>query len=231
MKNRVPPAGLSAAELKKWHYQNYIKDYLRCIASVDDNVGRLLDYLDQSGLAKNTLVIYTSDQGFFLGDHGWFDKRFMYEESLRMPFLVRFPGQVKPATTNSDMVLNTDFAPTFIDLAGLPIPDDMQGRSLAPLLRGARPDGWRKSMYYRYYHYPADHRVQPHYGVRTEQYKLIFFNRINEWELFDLKADPRELRNVYADPAYASTVTKLKSELAQLRTELDDRDQFAEIQE
>jgi arylsulfatase A-like enzyme len=221
-----PPEGLSEAELKKWKYQRYMQDYLACVASVDDNVGRLLDYLDQSGLAANTIVIYTSDQGFFLGDHDWFDKRFMYEESLRMPFLVRWPGRVKPGTASDGMVLNVDFAPTLLDAAGLKVPEDMQGRSFVPLLKGERPGDWRTSMYYRYYHYPQDHRVQPHYGVRTERYKLIYFNKINQWELFDLRKDPHELKNVYADPAYAETVKELKAEMYRLKKELKDENQF-----
>ena len=221
---------LTGEALKKWKYQRYIKDYLRCIASVDDNVGRLLDYLDASGLAKNTIVIYTSDQGFFLGDHNWFDKRFMYEESLRMPLLVRYPPLIKPGTTASKMVINCDFAPTFMDLAGLDVPSDMQGRSILPLLRGTAPEDWRTSMYYRYYHYPADHRVQPHYGLRTETDKLIYFNKLDAWELFDLKKDPRELRNVIDDPAYAATVKTLKAELFKLKKDLKDEDQFADRQ-
>jgi arylsulfatase A-like enzyme len=221
-----PPEGLSAAELKRWKYQRYMRDYLACIASVDDGVGRLLDYLDANGLAQNTLVVYTSDQGFFLGDHNWYDKRFMYEESLKMPFLVRWPAQVKPGTVQDGMILNVDFAPTFLAAAGLPVPADIQGRSFLPLLRGERPADWRTSMYYRYYHYPQDHRVQPHYGVRTERYKLIFFNKINQWELFDLQKDPHELKNVYADPAHAETVKTLKAELYRLKKELKDENQF-----
>jgi len=221
-------ATLTGQALKQWKYQHFIKDYLRCIASVDDNVGRLLDYLQQAGLKDNTIVIYTSDQGFFLGDHDWFDKRFMYEESLRMPFLISYPGRIKPGTVNDRMILNVDFAPTFLECAGLPVPPDIQGRSFVPLLSGKRPKDWRKSMYYRYYHYPGDHQVQQHYGVRTERYKLIYFHRINQWELFDLKNDPRELHNVYADPGYAGTVRKLKGELDRLRTELNDHDQYVD---
>jgi arylsulfatase A-like enzyme len=219
---------LSGEELKKWKYQKYMKDYLRCIASVDDNVGRLLDYLDQAGLRENTIVIYTSDQGFFLGDHNWFDKRFMYEESLRMPFLIRYPGKIKAGTVNDGMILNMDFAPTWLEYAGLPVPSEIQGKSFLPLLNGKRPSDWRKTMYYRYYHYPQDHRVQQHYGVRTERYKLIYFHRINQWELFDLKNDPHELKNVYADPSYAKTVKELKGEMERLRKELNDHDQYVD---
>jgi arylsulfatase A-like enzyme len=222
----VPPKGLSAAELKKWKYQRFMRDYLACVASVDDGVGRLLDYLDQSGLAENTVVVYTSDQGFFLGDHNWFDKRFMYEESLRMPFLVRWPGKIKAGSTSDDMILNVDFAPTLLDAVGLKVPADMQGRSFLPLLRGERPKDWQTSMYYRYYHYPQDHRVQPHYGVRTAQYKLIYFNKIDQWELFDLRKDPHELKNLYADPAYAETIKTLKTEMHRLKKELKDENQF-----
>jgi arylsulfatase A-like enzyme len=219
---------LTGQPLKQWKYQKYIKDYLRCIASVDDNVGRLLDYLEQAGLKDNTIVIYTSDQGFFLGDHDWFDKRFMYEESLRMPFLIRYPGHIKPGTVNQGMILNVDFAPTFLEYAGLPVPADIQGRSFVPLLSGKQPKDWRTSMYYRYYHYPGDHQVQQHYGVRTERYKLIYFHRINQWELFDLKKDPHELNNVYKNSDYEGTVKQLKAELERLRQELNDHDQYVD---
>jgi arylsulfatase A-like enzyme len=223
---RKPPEGLSAAELKKWYYQRYMKDYLACVASVDDNVGRLLDYLDRVGLAQNTIVVYTSDQGFFLGDHNWYDKRFMYEESLRMPFLVRWPARVRAGTVSPAMVLNVDFAPTLLAAAGVAVPADMQGRSFLPVLEGNPPADWRTSMYYRYYHYPQHHRVQPHYGVRTQRYKLIYFNKLNQWELFDLEKDPHELKNVYADPAYAETVKALKAEMERLKKELKDENQF-----
>ncbi|HZO84773.1 MAG TPA: sulfatase/phosphatase domain-containing protein [Verrucomicrobiae bacterium] len=224
-----PPEGLSGAALKQWHYQRYIKDYLRCVASIDDNVGRLLDYLEQSGLAKNTLVIYTSDQGFFLGEHGWYDKRFMYEESLRMPFLISLPGLIKAGSVNDSMILNVDFAPTLLDLAGARIPADMQGRSIAPLLRGKEPSNWRTSMYYRYYHYPQHHRVQPHYGVRTERHKLIYFNKLDEWELYDLKKDPFETNNIYSISSSAGLIKKLKTELFRLKKELKDEDQFLTV--
>ncbi|MDQ3652508.1 MAG: sulfatase [Acidobacteriota bacterium] len=222
----TPPEGLSATELKKWKYQRIMRDYLACVASVDDNVGRLLDYLDGSGLAKNTIVIYTSDQGFFLGDHNWFDKRFMYEESLRMPFLIRWPNQIKPGTVNDGMILNVDFAPMLLEAAGLPVPTDMQGRSFLPLLRGQKTKDWRTSMYYRYYHYPQHHRVQPHYGVRNHRYKLIYFNKLNQWELFDLRNDPHELKNLYSDPRYPSVMKKLKSEMYRLKKALKDVNQF-----
>lgn len=219
---------LTGQELKRWKYQKYIKDYLRCIASVDDNVGRLLDYLDKEGLTENTIVIYTSDQGFFLGDHNWFDKRFMYEESLRMPFVVRYPAKIKSGKTDDHIILNVDFAPTFLEFAGLPSPSEMQGHSFARILSGQPDKEWRNSMYYRYYHYPGDHQVQQHYGVRTERYKLIYFHRIESWELYDLTKDPHELNNVYSDPQYAETVKALKKELTRLRTELGDHDQYVD---
>src|SRR5215510_3750101 len=194
---------LTGDDLLRWKYQRYIKDYLRCVASVDDNVGRFLEFLDTSGLRTNTVVIYTSDQGFFLGDHGWFDKRFMYEESLRMPLLIRFPRRIAAGSATDAMALNIDFAETLLELAGASVPERMQGRSLTPLFGGHTPGGWRHSMYYRYWmHDDRDHHVRAHYGVRTERYKLIFYygeglgvpgasNRKfpPEWELFDLQAD------------------------------------------
>jgi arylsulfatase A-like enzyme len=207
-------ANLKGKALVKWKYQRYIKDYLRCIASVDDNVGRVLDYLDDSGLAKDTIVIYSSDQGFYLGDHGWFDKRFMYEESFRMPLMVRWPGVTKPGTINTDLVSNLDFAETFLDIAGAKIPSDMQGHSLVPLLKGDTPADWRKSLYYHYYEYPGAHMVRRHFGVRTARHKLIHFYNAQEWEMFDLQKDPREMKSVYNDPAYAGLVKELSAEIA-----------------
>ncbi len=216
-------ANLQGKELIRWKYQRYIKDYLRCIASVDDNVGDLLEYLDDSGLAENTIVVYTSDQGFYLGDHGWFDKRFMYEESLRMPLLVRYPRQIKAASVNKDLVQNLDFGPTFLDFAGVQVPKDMQGRSMRKVLQGKTPKDWRASVYYHYHEYPAVHSVKRHYGVRTKRYKLIhFYHDIDEWELYDLEKDPHEMRNVLADPAYADIVKDLKAELKRLRKKYKD---------
>ncbi len=212
-------AGLSGDDLVRWKYQRYIKDYLRTIASVDDNLGRLLDYLDESGLAENTLVIYSSDQGFYLGDHGWYDKRWMYEESLRMPFIVRWPGVVQPGSENADLVQNLDFAETFLEMAGVEVPVEMQGRSLVPLLEGRTPADWRDAIYYHYWEYPAWHMVRRHYGVRTQRYKLIYYYEIDEWELFDLETDPSELRSVYADPEYAEILADLKTRLAQMRAD------------
>jgi arylsulfatase A-like enzyme len=210
-------------ELTKRNYQRYIKDYVRCVQSVDDNVGRVLKYLDESGLAKNTIVVYTSDQGFFLGEHGWFDKRFMYEESLRTQLIVRWPGIIKPGSTDEQhIVLNLDFPETFLDAAGVAQPPDMQGRSLVPLLKGESPTDWRTSMYYHYYEYPTSHKVREHYGVRTDRYKLIRYYTVNEWELFDLKTDPQEMKNVYGDPAYADTRKELEAELKRLQEQYKD---------
>ncbi len=216
-------ANRSGAELTRWKYQQYIKDYLRVIAAVDENVGRILDFLEETGLAANTVVVYSSDQGFYLGEHGWFDKRWMYEESLRMPLLVRWPGTVKPGSVDDHLVSNLDFAETFLDIAGVPAPAPMQGRSLVPLLKGAAPPDWRKTFYYHYYEYPQPHHVPPHYGVRTERHKLIYYPLTDEWELFDLARDPREMHSVHADPAYADTVRRLKAELTRLREQYGDR--------
>ncbi len=211
-------------ELVKWKYQRFAKDYLRCIDAVDDNVGRVLDYLEQSGLADNTVVFYTSDQGWYLGEHGWFDKRWMYEESFRTPLLVRWPGKIKAGSVNTDFAMNLDFAETFLDIAGVAVPSDMQGESLVPLLKGKTPETWRKSMLYHYYEYPGPHSVRRHYGVRTERYKLIHYYEpeVNEWELFDLEKDPKELHSLYSDPEYAEIVTELKRELKRLREKYRD---------
>jgi len=221
---------LKGEELNKWKYQRYMQDYLACIQSVDDNVGRLLDWLDANGLRENTLVIYTSDQGFFLGDHGLYDKRFMYDPSLKMPFMVRWPGVIKAGSVQAAMAINCDFAPTFMDVAGLPVPADMQGISLVPLLKGELPANWRTSMYYRYYHDPGDHNTRTHYGVRTLTHKLIYYWKKDQWELFDLVNDPGEMRNLYADPAQQELVRKLKAELYRLKKQFKDDDQFAEEQ-
>ena len=223
----VPPPGLRGDDLLKWKYQRFIKDYLRCVASIDDNVGRLLDFLDKEGLSKNTVVIYTSDQGFFLGDHGWFDKRFMYEQSIHMPFLIRWPGVIRPGSTQSAMALNVDFAPTFMEIAGFVPAADMQGRSLVPLLQGRRPADWRSSWYYRYYHDPGDHNTRAHYGVRTETHKLIYFWKKDQWECYDLVHDPDELDNLAGKPAHAELLAGLKRELYRLKKEVQDNDEFA----
>lgn len=233
-----PPEGLTDAELKSWKYQRYIKDYLRVVASIDDNVGRILDYLDESGLADNTIVIYTSDQGFFLGDHGWYDKRFMYEESLRMPFIVRYPKGIKAGITTTDFALNVDFAETFLDYAGIDIPDFMQGTSLRPVMEEKTPNDWQKSLYYRYWEHLSDpHLVGAHYGIRTQRYKLIYYygeslgasntrdeSRTPEWELFDLQEDPMELCNVYEDSNYTHVVEDLTKELYELKAKVKDEE-------
>jgi arylsulfatase A-like enzyme len=221
---------LTGEPLVRWKYQRYMKDYLATIQSVDDNVGRLLSFLDANGLAKNTVVIYTSDQGFFLGDHGLFDKRFMYEEALRMPFLIRWPGVIKAGTRSDAIALNVDFAPTFLQAAGLPVPADMQGRSLLPVFSGRTPADWRSSMYYRYYHDPGDHNTRAHYGVRTGTHKLIYFWKKDQWELFDLTTDPFELHNLYGEPGHEQLTATLKAELLRLKQAVRDDDQFANEQ-
>ena len=207
--------------LTRWRFQRYVADYARVVAAVDREVGRVLDFLEREGLRESTIVVYASDQGFFLGDHGWFDKRWMYEESLRMPLLVRWPGTVRPGAVNTDLVMNLDLAETFLEVAGVPIPRRMQGRSLVPLLRGATPPDWRDAIYYQYFEYPGWHSVRRQYGVRTHRYKLIHYYEVGEWELFDLARDPEELRSVYGDPAYASVTAELERRLAELRREYD----------
>ena len=230
------PEGLTAAEEKQWKYQRYIKDYLRCVASIDNNVGRMLDYLDQEGLAENTIVVYTSDQGFFLGDHGWYDKRFMYEESLRMPFVMRYPREIEAGSINDDMILNLDFAQTFLDCTDVDQTDEMQGRSFRPLMNGKTIEDWRTSMYYRYWMHLAHHHVYAHYGLRTHDHKLIYYYadglgtpgsaddpKPPEWELFDLKKDPHEINSVYNNPDYSEIQAQLTSELYQLQSQFGDR--------
>ncbi len=221
---------LTGEALVRWKYQRYMQDYLATVQSVDDSVGRVLAFLDKAGLAKNTMVIYTSDQGFFLGDHGLFDKRFMYEESIRMPFLVRWPVRIKAGTRSDALALNIDFAATFLEVAGLPMSADMQGRSLLPVLAGRTPADWRTSMYYRYYHDPGDHNTRAHYGVRTRTHKLIYFWKKDQWELFDLVNDPYELHNLYGDPGQDALTATLKVELGRLKREVRDDDQLADVQ-
>jgi len=213
-------AHLEGKAKKKMQYQLYMKKYLRCVKGVDDNVGRILDYLDESGLAENTIVMYTGDQGFFLGEHGLYDKRIMYEEALRMPFLVRWPGQVEPGSTSKGMILNVDFAPTMLEAAGQQPHPEMQGCSFVPLLMGRTPADWRKSMYYRYYY--SHFETEPHYGVRTYTHKLIYFDRIDQWEFYDLRKDPAEMNNLYNDPSQQEIIADLKRELKRLQTELGD---------
>lgn len=203
---------------KQLKYQRYIKDYLATIKSVDDNIGRVLDYLSKNDMEDNTIIIYASDQGFFLGDHGWFDKRFMYEEALRMPFVVRYPEKIKAKTIINDVISNIDIAPTILDMVGIESPEDVQGTSFLKQLKGNTNNDWRQSMYYHYYEYPFWHHVQPHYGIRTERYKLIhFYYDIDVWELYDLEKDPNELNNLIDDPSFKKITSKLKENLSQLK--------------
>jgi arylsulfatase A-like enzyme len=208
-------------ELAEWKYQRYMHDYLSVIHSVDRNIGVVLKYLEDNNLLENTLIVYTSDQGFYMGEHGWFDKRFMYEESFRTPLFMRLPGG-KKGTVNQ-LVQNIDYAPTFLELAGAKIPEDIQGQSLLPLLKGKNPADWRKSLYYHFYEYPGEHAVKRHYGVRNERYKLIhFYNDIDVWELYDLKEDPSEMKNLYGKTGYEKITSKLKEDLIKLQTQYDD---------
>lgn len=212
-------------ELAEWKYQRYMRDYAKVLKSFDDSVGQLLDYLEQKGLLKNTLVVYTSDQGFYMGEHGWFDKRFMYEESMRTPLVMRIPDDFKTKAKGDipQMVQNIDYAPTFLELAGAEIPEDIQGVSLLPLLKGEKPSDWRKSLYYHFYEYPAEHMVKRHYGVRTERYKLIhFYNDIDSWELYDLQEDPKEMNNLYGKEGYEQITEYLMKELRKLQAQYKD---------
>jgi arylsulfatase A-like enzyme len=212
-------------DLVRFKYQRYMRDYLACVAAVDKSVGKVLDYLKESGLDKNTIVVYSSDQGFYLGEHGWFDKRWMYKESLNTPLLISWPGVIKPGTVNNDMVSNLDFGETFLDIAGAKIPEDMQGRSMLPILKGQTPSDWRKAHYYHYYEHPSEHNVMRHYGITTDKYKLIhFYYDIDEWELYDLEKDPMEMKNVYKDPVYVDVKAELHQQLEELREKYKDND-------
>ncbi len=216
---RMKAGELTDKQVVQFKYQRYIKDYLRCVQAVDDGVGQLLDYLDDEGLAENTIVIYSSDQGFYLGEHGWYDKRWMFEESLKMPFLIRWPGVIEPGTKSTALIQNIDYAPTFLDWAGANIPQAIQGRSLVPLLKnqGQPSANWRDAIYYAYYENAAVHNVPVHDGVRTDRYKLMFFPRGREWNLFDLQQDPQEMRSVHADPDYAGVLAGLQKRYRDLR--------------
>jgi arylsulfatase A-like enzyme len=215
-------ANLSGKDLVRWKHQRYLKNYLGCVRGVDDSVGRLMQYLEESGLADNTIVIYSSDQGFYLGDHGWYDKRWMYEESLQMPLIVKWPGVTSPGAVNEDLVQNLDYAETFLDIAGASIPPNMQGRSIVPLLQGKPAPDWRTAVYYHYHEYPSVHMVPRHYGIRTDRYKLIRFYQFDEWEFYDLHEDPDELTNRYHNPGYASVIAELKRTVEQLRQHYKD---------
>ena len=212
---------LSGKALAEWKYQQYMRDYLRVITSVDRNIGRVLDYLEEKGLLENTLVVYTSDQGFYMGEHGWFDKRFMYEESFRTPLLARLPGGKKGDV--AELIQNIDYAPTFLELAGIEKPEDMHGESFLPLLKGEKAPEWRNSLYYHFYEYPAEHSVCRHFGVRNDRYKLIhYYNDIDTWELFDLQEDPNEMNNLYGKPGTEAITQELKTELKRLQEYYDD---------
>ena len=216
-------------ELLKYKYQWYIQDFLACVASVDENVGRILDYLDQKNLTRNTAVLYTSDQGFFLGENGWFDKRFAYDVSMQTPLLMRWPGQIKPGSVTNSMVQNIDYAPTILDIAGVPVPGWMQGLSLKQLVTNKKKTLNRNYLYYHYYEFVKDHTVIPHLAVRGTRYKLIYFYTVNEWELYDLKTDPQEQKNLIKNPAYQKTVQQMKAELLKLRDQYDDHEKAGEL--
>ena len=219
----VQPEEMSEVEGKKWRYQNYIKDYLACVKSVDDNIGRVLTYLKENNLEENTIIVVTSDQGFYLGDHGFFDKRFIYEESLRMPFMVRYPERIKAGSVNEDIITNIDFAPTLLELAGITTTQKMQGISFVPVLEGNTPNDWQDAMYYHYYEFPFWHHVQPHYGIRTQKYTLAhFYYNIDVWELYDLEKDPSQMNNIYEDPNYNTVVTELKVKLKNLMVKYEN---------
>ena len=202
-----------------------MRDYLACIRSVDDNVGRVLKYLEEKGLLENTLIVYTSDQGFYMGEHGWFDKRFMYEESFRTPLMMRPPKGFMHNGEISHLVQNIDYAPTFLDLAGIAIPEEMQGKSLKPLLQGEDNVHWREAVYYHYYEFPNEHMVKKHYGIRNNRYKLVhFYDDIDAWEFYDLASDPQEMTNQFNNPEYSETIRKMKADLKSLILEYDDRE-------
>ena len=217
---------MSREEKMRWKYQRYMQDYLGTISSVDDNVGRLLDYLEETELDQNTMIIYTSDQGFYLGEHGWFDKRFIYDESFKTPLLIQWPGHIAPGSTNDEMVQNLDFAQTLLEVANIEAPGDMQGESILSLLKSENT--WtREAVYYHYYEYPAVHMVKRHYGIVSKTYKLVhFYYDVDEWELYDRLKDPSELHNIYDDPAYASIVTQLKLELKEMRIKYQDSEEL-----
>jgi arylsulfatase A-like enzyme len=221
-------SNLTGDELIRFKYQRYMQDYLACIAAVDKSVGEVLDFLKANGLDKNTIVIYASDQGFYLGEHGWFDKRWMFEQSYRTPLLIQWPGNTKPGSVNNDMVSNIDLPETFLEMAGVKVPSDMQGTSMVPVLKGKTPSDWRKEHYYHYYEYPGSHMVKRHYGISTDRYKLIhYYYDIDEWELYDFKSDPQEMKNVYNDPAYAAVKADLHKRLENLRIKYQDSEESA----
>ncbi len=228
----VSKEGMTFEQGKKWRYQTYIKDYLACVKSVDDNIGRVLQYLKDKNLEENTIIVLTSDQGFYLGEHGFFDKRFIYEESLRMPFMVRYPKMVKAGSLNEDIITNVDFAPTLLELAGIETNQKMHGKSFASVLKGNTPEDWQDAMYYHYYEFPIWHHVQPHYGIRTQRYTLAhFYYNIDVWELYDLEKDPKQMNNSINDPAYQDIVLELKSKLKNLKVKFGNDKPLAEYRE
>ena len=225
-KNNWPK--MNDIEKMKWKYQRYMQDYLATISSVDDNVGRVLDYLEETGLDKNTIVVYTSDQGFYLGEHGWFDKRFIYDQSFKTPLLIKWPNVIKPGITNDELVQNLDYAQTFLEAAMIDIPNDMQGESLIPLLKGNSQEWTRDAVYYHYYEYPSVHMAKRHYGIVNKDFKLVhFYFDVDEWELYDRLNDPNEMNNVYYDPNYKDVVEALTSELIDLRKKYKDSDELS----
>ena len=226
----VQPEGMTASEGKKWRYQKYIKDYLATVKSVDDNIGKILNYLNENGLTNNTVIILTSDQGFYLGEHGFFDKRFIYEESIRMPFIVKYPKLIKEGSVNEDIISNIDFAPTLLDLANISTSQNMQGKSFLPLLGGTTPANWEQKMYYHYYEFPYWHHVQPHYGIRTQKYTLAhFYYNIDVWELYDLEKDPYQMDNIINNPEYSDIVFNLKTELKELMIKYENNKSLSDF--
>ena len=218
---------LKGKELAEWKYQRYMRDYAKVVKSLDDNVGRVLDYLKEKDMLDNTLVVYTSDQGFYMGEHGWFDKRFMYEESMHTPLIMHLPKGLDARGDITELVQNIDYGPTILDLAGISLPEDMHGISMLPLLKGEHPVNWRKALYYHFYEYPAEHMVKRHYGVRPERYKLIhFYTDIDVWELYDLKNDPAEMYNIYGQPGTEEVTAELKTTLLDLQQQYNDPVRF-----
>lgn len=222
-------AKLTGNDLIRWKYQRYIKDYIRTIAAVDKGVGKVLDYLDEAGLAENTVVIYNADQGFYLGEHGWFDKRWIYEESVRAPLVVRWPGVVKPGSVNTELVANIDYAATFLEIAGAPVPNDLHGKSIVPILKGKTPKDWRRSFYYHYYEFPGPHSVAKHYGVVTKTNKLFYSYRLKEWELYDTVIDPLEMEDASEKPEYAAVRSELTQEIYNLQNKLGETDPHKDV--
>ena len=223
---QLKPNGKALLKLK---YQWYMQDYMACVASVDESVGQILNYLDASGLAENTMIIYTSDQGFYLGENGWFDKRFMYDVSMNTPLLIKWKGKIKPGSVNTSLVQTIDFAPTMLDVAGVKVPDWMQGLSLNPILSGRQNELSRKELYYRYYEYPIDHYVIPHLGIREKQYKLIYFYTADEWEFYDLRTDPNEQKNLIRIPKYQAEKRRMKMKLADIKLKYKDAEPAGEL--